>query len=195
MALVQPIENGKVVETATSSISDSTQKSASSSSLDKEAFLQLLVAQMKYQDPLEPTSNTEYIAQLATFSQLEELQNVGSSMSQTQAANLVGKPVIMKTVSSSTGETYYTAGYVDAVIMENGKPYLYINDNYYSIDDLDTVLEEEYYQEYLKSQGIVTDKNDTTNKDNTTDKDNTINEDDTTGTDNTTDTDTSNTTK
>ncbi len=173
MALVQAVKDGQIVETAASAVSDSSKKSSSSSSLDKEAFLQLLVAQMKYQDPLEPTSNTEYIAQLATFSQLEELQNVGSSMSQNQAANLVGKPVIMKTTSSTTGETYYTAGYVDAVIMENGKPYLYINDNYYSIDDLDTVLEEEYYKEYLKSQGIVTDDSTDSTTDTTTDTSNT----------------------
>ena len=35
--------------------------------LDKDAFLQLLVAQMKYQDPLEPTDNTQYVSQLASF--------------------------------------------------------------------------------------------------------------------------------
>ena len=60
MALVAPVENGKIVETASHT---SVSKAAKSSSgMDKEAFLQLLVAQMKYQDPLEPTSNTEYIA-------------------------------------------------------------------------------------------------------------------------------------
>lgn len=193
MALVQAVKDGELVETAASAVSDSTKKTKSSSSLDKEAFLQLLVAQMKYQDPLEPTSNTEYIAQLATFSQLEELQNVGSSMSQNQAANLVGKPVIMKTTSSTTGETYYTAGYVDAVIMENGKPYLYINGNYYSIDDLDTVLEEEYYKEYLASQGITTDS--TTGDENTTTDSATDTKTDSTTSDKNTTTDTSTTTK
>ncbi len=74
MALVAPVENGKIVETASQT---SVSKAAKSSSgMDKEAFLQLLVAQMKYQDPLEPTSNTEYIAQYAQFSQVEQMQNM-----------------------------------------------------------------------------------------------------------------------
>jgi flagellar basal-body rod modification protein FlgD len=178
MALVQAVENGKIVDTSASSLSDSSTKTSSSSSLDKQAFLQLLVAQMKYQDPLEPTSNTEYIAQLATFSQLEATQNLESTFDQNQASSLVGKPVIMQTTSSSTGDTYYSAGYVDAVVMSNGKPYLYINGNYYSLDDLNTVLDDEYYKEYIK--GI----SDSTDTDTDTD----------TGTDTGTDTDTDTTT-
>ena len=79
MALVAPVENGKIVETASqTSVKKSTK--SSKSGMDKEAFLQLLVAQMKYQDPLEPTSNTEYISQYAQFSQVEQMQNMSSSM-------------------------------------------------------------------------------------------------------------------
>ena len=60
MALVAPVENGKIVETASqTSVKKSTK--SSKSGMDKEAFLQLLVAQMKYQDPLEPTSNRVHI--------------------------------------------------------------------------------------------------------------------------------------
>ena len=79
MALVAPVKNGKIVETASqASVKKSTK--SSKSGMDKEAFLQLLVAQMKYQDPLEPTSNTEYISQYAQFSQVEQMQNMSSSM-------------------------------------------------------------------------------------------------------------------
>lgn len=162
MSLVQTIKNGQVVDTSTSSLSDSSTTSSATSSLDKDAFLQLLVAQMKYQDPLEPTSNTEYIAQLATFSQLEATQNLESSIDTSQASGLVGKAVIMKTTSSSTGDTYYTAGYVDAVKMESGKPYLYISGNYYALSDLDTVLEDDYYKEYLESVSASSSSSSTT---------------------------------
>ena len=65
MALVATVENGKVVESASQSSLKNTSKT-SNNGMDKDAFLQLLVAQMKYQDPLEPTSNTEYIAQYLT---------------------------------------------------------------------------------------------------------------------------------
>ena len=44
--------------------------------LDKEAFLRLLVAQLRFQDPLEPIGNTEFAAQLAQFSALEQMQNL-----------------------------------------------------------------------------------------------------------------------
>ena len=94
MALVAPVENGKIVETASQT---SVSKAAKSSSgMDKEAFLQLLVAQMKYQDPLEPTSNTEYIAQYAQFSQVEQMQNMSNSMDLQRASSLVGRRSISR---------------------------------------------------------------------------------------------------
>ena len=46
--------------------------------LGKDAFLNLLVTQLQYQDPLEPASDTEYIAQMAQFSTLEQLQNLNN---------------------------------------------------------------------------------------------------------------------
>lgn len=143
MAIIQAVQDGKVVDTSASSQSLSNVTKSDNSSLDKEAFLQLLVAQMKYQDPLEPTSNTEYISQLATFSSLEEMQNLNSTMETSQATNLVGKTVIMK-VTSSSGETTYVTGPVDYIVRENGNTYLSINNGLYSLDDLDTVVDADY---------------------------------------------------
>ena len=48
--------------------------------LDKDAFLSLLVTQMQYQDPLSPMDNTEYLAQLAQYSSLEQMTNVASKL-------------------------------------------------------------------------------------------------------------------
>ena len=95
-------------------ITSSTTTKTSNSSLDKDAFLQLLVAQMQYQDPLEPTSNTEYMSQLAQFSTVEELQNINSTFSSNQALNLAGQYVILK-VPSSSGEysSYIFRSYPD----------------------------------------------------------------------------------
>lgn len=149
MALVAPVENGKIVETASqTSVKNSTKKS--SDGMDKEAFLQLLVAQMKYQDPLEPTSNTEYIAQYAQFSQVEQMQNMSSSMDLQRASALVGKEVYIKTTTSS-GDTKLVQGKVDYVSYENNKAYLYINEQKYSIDDLDSVVDTDYLNAYNKA--------------------------------------------
>lgn len=138
------VDGGKVVDTSASGQSLSSTQSKDSSSLGKEDFLNLLVAQMKYQDPLEPTSNTEYISQLATFSELEEMQNLNSTMNSSHASNLVGKTVIVKVTSEATGQTYYETGKVDYIVRENGKVYLSIKDGLYSIDDLDSVVDEDY---------------------------------------------------
>lgn len=152
MALVAPIEDGKVVETT--SQSSLNKANSSSDGMDKDAFLQLLVAQMKYQDPLEPTSNTEYISQYAQFSQVEQMQNMAGSMDLQRASQLVGQEVYIKTTGSD-GETRYVQGKVDYVVYENGKAYLSINESLYSIDDLDTVVDKEYLNAYDKAEDFV----------------------------------------
>ena len=134
---------GTVSGIDTSKVTQLNDTSKSSSSLDKDAFLQLLVTQMKYQDPLNPSSNTEYMSQLAQFTSLEEMENLNSTFRQSDAQSLVGSYVIVKTENSSGG-TDYVSGLVDYVTMTNGKPYLSINDNYYSYEDIDSVVDVDY---------------------------------------------------
>ena len=138
-----PVSDGKIQETSSAN-SLSTQKEKSNNSLDKDAFLSLLVAEMQYQDPLEPTTNTEYISQFATFSQLEATQNLDATNTKQMANDLIGKQVILKVTSTSTGETTYQSGRVDYVYVENGKSYLSVGKELYSNDDLDTVVDEKY---------------------------------------------------
>lgn len=145
MSLVAQVEDGKIVQTA--SQSSLSTNSTSNSSMDKDSFLQLLVAQMKYQDPLEPTSNTEYISQYAQFTQVEQMQNMSASMDLQRAAALVGQDVYVK-VTGADGNTSYIQGKVDYVVYEGGKAYLSIDESLYSIDDLDTVVDGEYLEAY-----------------------------------------------
>jgi flagellar basal-body rod modification protein FlgD len=79
--------------------------------LGQNAFLQLMVAQLQAQNPLEPSNGTEYISELAQFSQLEQTTNIaqssaGSESSQqvAQAVQLIGHAVSYK--DPSTGETH-----------------------------------------------------------------------------------------
>ena len=149
MALMAPVEDGKIVETTSQNSLKNTSKS-NNDSMDKDAFLQLLVAQMKYQDPLEPTSNTEYISQYAQFSQVEQMQNMAASTDLSRATALVGQEVYIKTTTSS-GETKYVQGKVDYVVYENGNAYLFIDEQLYSLDDLDTVADKDYLNAYNKA--------------------------------------------
>ncbi|MCR5256407.1 MAG: flagellar hook capping protein [Acetatifactor sp.] len=154
MSLVAQIQDGKLVESASQS-SLSNNKTTSANSVDKDSFLQLLVAQMQYQDPLEPTSNTEYISQYAQFTQVEEMQNMAGNMNFMRAGQLVGHEVYIKTTSSS-GDTSYVQGKVDYVVYENNKAYLSIDESLYSIDDLDTVVDQEYQKAFDKATAFAT---------------------------------------
>lgn len=137
MSTIANVVNG-VITNQINPTDKTTEVKDTNSSLDKDAFLQLLVAQMKYQDPLEPTSNTEYISQLATFSELEEMQNVSASVEMQRANNLVGQYVFVKT------DNGFKEGMVDYVVYQGGKVYLSVNEELYNLDDLDTVADSEY---------------------------------------------------
>lgn len=142
MALWQKVEDGKVVDTSASATSSSKEKT--NNNLDKDDFLNLLVAQMKYQDPLEPQSNTEYVSQLATFTQVEATENMAHTAESLEAGGLIGKTVIMRPTNSVTGETSDVVGVVDYMMKEDSNIYLAINGSLYNLDDLYTVADSEY---------------------------------------------------
>jgi flagellar basal-body rod modification protein FlgD len=77
-----------------------TSSTSSTTSDDKEMFLQLLVAQMRYQDPMNPTDSSEFLAQSAQFTALEKMQEVAdqtallfSAQMAFGASGLIGKQV------------------------------------------------------------------------------------------------------
>lgn len=145
MAIIAPVENGKLNYEYT----DNSKKNGinpTGSTLGYDQFLQLLCAEMQYQDPLEPTSNTDYVAQMATFSQLEATLSLTESQEQANASELVGKQVILKVTSETTGNTSYVDGRVDYVMYQNGEVFLSVNDKLYPASSLDTVADPEYYE-------------------------------------------------
>ena len=139
--LIQSVKDGVIAQTKTTS---DTKSSKEGGELGKDAFLQLLVTQMQYQDPLNPSDNTEYISQLATFSQLEQMQNLSTAATNSQAFSLVGKNVILKADSSSTSNTNYISGKVDYVYVSGSSTKLSVNGKMYDYDQLDTVLDTDY---------------------------------------------------
>lgn len=152
MGILAPVDDkGNLIPTGT----DTTKQVKNGSTMDKDSFLQLLVAQMKYQDPLEPTSNTEYISQYATFSELEQMQQVNSNISIQRASALIGETVYMRTVNSITGAIGGIAGKVDSVEIQNGKAFLNILGNLYPIDDLVSVVSKEYLEASKAAEAFV----------------------------------------
>ena len=129
-------------------------KESGGNTMGKDDFLQLLVAQMKFQDPLEPTSNTEYIAQYATFSEVEQMQNMSQNMDLSRASALVGQTVEITTTSDSGKETTIM-GKVDYVKYESGKALLSIDDSLYSLDDVTHVCDQDYLDAVDIAEALV----------------------------------------
>ncbi len=146
MANVAEIKDGKLLDNT--SINSTKKRVIGTDALGKDAFMQLLVTQMQYQDPLNPSSDTDYIAQLATFSQLEQLTNLNSSFSSTQAMNLVGKTVTIETTDSTENVKYIT-GVVDYTTFTKGSAKVCVNGNLYDYDK----VREVYDSTYLLKQG------------------------------------------
>lgn len=111
--------------------------------LDKDAFFKLLITQLKYQDPLTPMENTEFVAQMAQFSSLEQMANMNANLSQflriqalSEGASLIGRNV--ETVDADTGEII--RGEVVRVSFEEGSMYAYLdNDRKIDIEGITAV--------------------------------------------------------
>ena len=111
--------------------------------LGKDSFLKLLVAQMENQDPMQPQSNTEWVSQLATYSTLEQMQNMNAVMTNSQAFGLIGQDVIVAT-KNADGKESTISGKVDFVSVKGNKSYLSIDGNLYPSSDLQSIINPDY---------------------------------------------------
>ncbi|WP_282357642.1 flagellar hook assembly protein FlgD [Pseudomonas sp. PS01303] len=100
--------SSKTASSSTSGgIASATNSATGGQALGKDAFLQLLVTQLKNQNPLDPQDNSAFVAQLAQFSSLEGITTLNSTVSSLagnynssqalQASSLVGRNVIVQT--------------------------------------------------------------------------------------------------
>ena len=103
---------------------------------DMDTFLTLLVAQMQYQDPLEPKTDTDFVAQLAQLTSLEQLQQVNQSLATSQAYGLVGKNIYAEVLNSLSGVTEVYVGKVESIAIQNGTSYAIVGDNAICVDDI-----------------------------------------------------------
>ncbi|MCK5129115.1 MAG: hypothetical protein KAQ68_04645 [Clostridiales bacterium] len=109
--------------------------------LDKDAFLNILVTQLANQNPLEPTSDTEFIAQLAQFSMLEQLSNLNTGFASSQAYSLIGKYVYVDTAGEGQEEVELVFGKVEGIVKQDGIDYLLIGDETYETSAVTAVMD------------------------------------------------------
>ncbi len=111
--------------------------------LGKDDFLNLLVTQLKYQDPLNPTDDKEFIGQMAQFSALEQMQNLNTSFSATKAFSLIGKNVTAYVADETSGSISEVSGDVAGIRLISGKYYAVINGKDVLVDDIVDVADSE----------------------------------------------------
>ena len=99
--------------------------------LSQADFLQLLVAQMQNQDPMDPQSDTQMAAQMAQFSSLQASTSSSNSLSMMQANRLIGQTVNLQVDPNST-----TSGVVQGVVMQNGAPEILVNGSMYTMSQI-----------------------------------------------------------
>ncbi len=98
-------------------------------SADKDMFLQLLVAQMRNQDPANPTDSSEFLAQTAQFTALEKMQQVADQTSQLVALQVAfgASSMVGRTVSYAGPDGAMLSGVVSSVRFEASGPVLQVN--------------------------------------------------------------------
>ena len=95
-----PADPENIEGTETASADGGTETTSEELGLGRDAFMKILVAQMRHQDPLDPMDDREFVAQMAQFSSLEQMQNMNKSLNQFlesnflyQASSLIGSEV------------------------------------------------------------------------------------------------------
>ena len=119
--------------------------------LGKDDFLKLLITELKYQDPLEPMKDKEFISQMATFSSLEQMQNLNigfqklatnitdnliPTLLMQQSSYLIGHQVKYLDPEADNGQGQILEGIVSSVVFKNGTPYCVINNKEIALNNL-----------------------------------------------------------
>lgn len=111
-----------------------TEEAKNKNILGKDDFLKLMLTQLRYQNPLEPVNDKEFIAQMATFSELEQMKNLNTSFEKIgsqlesyykwqQMSSAIGRKVAYK--EDEKGQEV-KIGVIDSLFIKDGKFYYHI---------------------------------------------------------------------
>lgn len=121
------------------STTSTTKTNSTSSTMDKDAFLKLLLTELKYQDPTNPVEDKEFMAQMASFSSLEQMTNLNTSFTELsnniknnllpslmlqQAGTMIGREVTYPDPDDSTASL---TGTIESVLLKDGLSYYVID--------------------------------------------------------------------
>ena len=121
---------------------ENAQKNMGSTELGQDAFLQLLMVQLKNQDPMNPMSNQDFIAQQAQFTQVTELQKLNSTLTASnsllQASSLIGKEVTLIDPNDTSNRI---VGVVEGAIYTGQEAGITINGKNYPLGLIESITD------------------------------------------------------
>ncbi|HTV41956.1 MAG TPA: flagellar hook capping FlgD N-terminal domain-containing protein [Candidatus Sulfotelmatobacter sp.] len=104
--------------------------------LTQNDFLQLLVAQMENQDPLQPQSDTEMASQMAQFTSLTQTTAMSASLSDMQANSLIGTTVVLQQSNSQQTVSGVVQAVVSGAESSDGTPQIVVNGTAYDLSQV-----------------------------------------------------------
>ena len=137
----EPVTYAGMFGTAPTTGTDTGATTTTSKSADKDMFLQLLVAQMKYQDPMNPTDSSQFLAQSAQFTALEKMQAVADQTQQLVASQMAfgASGLVGRTISWTDSQGATQSGSVTGVTFGTDGPMLDVGDSQVALSQVQTV--------------------------------------------------------
>ncbi len=121
MAEVSGVGSQRTIEEIIEQQAKKAKETRNTGELGKDDFLKLLITQVQNQDPMNPTTDTDFIAQMAQFSSLEQMQNLNKTFSYSMGFSMMGKYISAEVADEKTGETRYVSGKVEMVRVVDGE--------------------------------------------------------------------------
>lgn len=114
---------------------------SSDSFVSQNTFLTLLITQLKNQDPMNPQDSSQFVAQLASFSSLEQMTQLNKSINtvlESSVTNLIGKTVVVADPNNTTG---FTTGAVTGIVYYKDGPAVSVGGHDYALSSVQSVIQ------------------------------------------------------
>lgn len=140
------VSNMKTIEQIIQSSIPKNKAPRKTGELGKDDFLNLLITQLRYQDPMKPMEDKEFIAQMAQFSALEQMQNMNTTFSSVKAFGLMGKYVKATVYDDKTGNSKVIEGIASSVKIDKSKTMVVVKGVEVPVESIYEVNEKSDYQ-------------------------------------------------
>ncbi len=145
----------EISSVANQSVTDTTVKK-NGGDLGKDEFLKILAAQLQFQDPMEGGDNSAYVAQLAQFSSLEQMENLNSSLNELKGnQNLLYGTLLIGKLVNLAFEDQMVSGVVDKVKLVDSMLKIIVGGQEYDAGSIVSLEDEEEVVPVVSSEEVI----------------------------------------